>query len=92
MSAIEAGDLVRRVWGCCAHTRRRIGEVFTVLEVKTTTSSGCDECGWYPKVMTVAVETRLPNECFQVAPVSWLIKVPPPAEPVSTKVADEEHA
>lgn len=91
--AIEVGDVVQIVWGCCEAARReQIGKTFTVgAIVPNDEDFGCNVCG-YETPANWAFWKRGKNIRELWFPIPWLIKVDPPAEPVSTKVADEEHA
>lgn len=89
MSEIQKGDLVIRIAGCCADSRRLIGMVHTVEQVDEVGLYHCVRClrDWETSCITFAppAEVReqmksLPIGAVWGAPRSWFKKIEPPAD------------
>jgi hypothetical protein len=71
---IKAGDVVMLVWACCRGGRRHLGWVGTVDATVQLDCSPCF-CGY----KTYGQHARVYIEGWGFLPLSWLIKVEPPA-------------
>ena len=74
MSEIKAGDMVRLVWACCAGGRKYLGWVGTVESVVQCDQSLCF-CGY----ITHGIHAWIDIQGRGVVPLSWLMKIDPPA-------------
>lgn len=75
MSEIKVGDMVRLVWACCGKGRRHIGWVGTVEQISVCEPSLCF-CGYKTYGLHACVD--IGGKGF--VPLSWLVKIDPPAE------------
>lgn len=80
-STTKVGDLVMVVRTCCAKTAQRsIGKAGVVTEILPSLIGWlCEECG----ARGSDARPVFANEPYSCAPISWLIKIDPPALPES---------
>lgn len=84
MSAIKAGDMVQLVWACCAKGRRHIGWTGIAGAILDYHGSACF-CDYRTYGKHAEVDIGGPG----IVPLSWLIKIDPPAIPEQTEHTEE---
>jgi hypothetical protein len=89
MSEIKAGDLVMVVRGCCGRYPH-LGKVFTVASLKRVGSFSrlCCKQAQPESWRAVMVERK----DLHATPLSYLVKIDPPALPENTNNKEEIHA
>lgn len=84
MSEIKAGDLVMVVrQPHCAG--RALGKIYIVQDIAPRWDA-CHECGYTTEPDTKSAQIGSKGYW---APLSWLIRIDPPAEPASTETKEE---
>ena len=80
---IKAGDVVQVIRDCCGTYVGMVYVVRTIEFLAEPTFVHCAHCGWGASTVTVAHNDRASRSLPALAPVAWLKRFEPPAEPAS---------